>query len=374
MDKHEEFISDIYDCAANPELWPETLMAIRDHFGAAYVQVGISDIAGLLSGGMPNTVYKNSPWDQHWLQEVGRHFQSMPGYNSLFYREIDQPWVQMQECTEDELRKSVFYQKWVAPQKLRDCITVPLVRRQMTAGFLSIASREGRALFNDKEAAFAAALSPHFRRAVAISDVVDRNRLELALHRSVLDQMSVPVIVVAAGRRIVIANAAAETMLSEGHLVKSVSGALAAARGDEGLGDAIDRAGKGDLVIGLKGIGVPLVSTTGERAAAYVLPIAGKDLRSEMGKGFATVFLARRGEHLPTAIEVLRSMFDLSQMEARVAAMIANGTAPTDIAAALGSSVNTIRTHLKRAFEKTNTPTQSALTALINGLMPPVVE
>ena len=39
---------------------------------------------------------------------------------------------------------------------------------------------------------------------------------------------------------------------------------------------------------------------------------------------------------------------------------------------AIGISVNTVRSHLQHAYAKTGASDQTALSALVNGLMPPV--
>jgi DNA-binding CsgD family transcriptional regulator len=119
---------------------------------------------------------------------------------------------------------------------------------------------------------------------------------------------------------------------------------------------------------------VPLVGANGERSAAYVLPIAGKDIRGDLGKGHCAVFISQRGEQQPMAIEILRTVFDLSPTEARVATLIAKGEGPVMIAESLGITVNTVRSHLARAFSKTGAGDQTALGALVNKLMPPIAE
>ena len=94
--------------------------------------------------------------------------------------------------------------------------------------------------------------------------------------------------------------------------------------------------------------------------------------RGAMGSGHCAVFVAQRGEHQPMAIEILRTMFDLTISEARIATLIAKGDGPQAIAESLGISVNTVRSHLQHAYAKTGSPDQTALSALVNGLMPPV--
>jgi DNA-binding CsgD family transcriptional regulator len=164
-------------------------------------------------------------------------------------------------------------------------------------------------------------------------------------------------------------------MLSNGGVFSLSHGSLQAKRVaglPSALDDAIDRALKGDVAIGISGIGVPLIDDSGERLAAYVLPIAGKDVRGAIGQGHCAVFIARRGEQQPMAIEILRTMFDLTAAEARIATLIAKGDGPQAIAESLGITVNTVRSHLQHAYAKTGTPDQTGLGGLVNGLMPPV--
>jgi DNA-binding CsgD family transcriptional regulator len=70
----------------------------------------------------------------------------------------------------------------------------------------------------------------------------------------------------------------------------------------------------------------------------------------------------------------LRTLFDLTVMEARVALLLAQGQGPLAIAEGLKISVNTVRSHLKHAYAKTNTPDQTSLGALVHAVLPPVKE
>jgi DNA-binding CsgD family transcriptional regulator len=62
---------------------------------------------------------------------------------------------------------------------------------------------------------------------------------------------------------------------------------------------------------------------------------------------------------------VLSRMYDLTPAEAKVAVHIAKGRSPAEAADRLGISQDTVRTHLKRIFNKTGTNRQSELITLI---------
>jgi DNA-binding CsgD family transcriptional regulator len=372
----ELLVSAIYDCAANPELWPDALALIRDSVGGAYALVGFIDMTETSLGQPPFVKRHNSAWDEEWLVKLERAMLTIPGGGGLQNTEVDETWTQLNVTPEAEFRTSEFYRSLIEPKNLRDTINTPYVRRPTMLGMLSIPSYKSRPPYGEAEAKFAQNLTPHVRRAMMINDIVDKGNMATMLYRQALDRLSIAVFVVGLGRRLIFTNASGDSLLREDNLLGLNNRTLQAkAHGnvESALNDAIDRALKGDIAIGIAGIGVPLIGADGARAAAYVLPIAGKDLRGDMGPGHCTVFVARRGEQQPMLIEVLRTLYDLTVSEARVAALIAKGDGPQTIASSLGVSINTVRSHLQHAYAKTGTADQTALGSLVNGLMPPVI-
>jgi DNA-binding CsgD family transcriptional regulator len=374
---YDRLVGSIYDCAANPELWPLTLAEIRDYLSAEYCLLGFVDLTPTALGMLPLTQRRNSVWNETALLHLENMISEIPRGGLLFESGTDVAWTQMQQTTEEEFQATPFFQKWAKVYGLRDTVSIAFFQRPGISGALSAPRGFGQDLYGTDEAQFFERISPHIRRAVQINDMTDKGKLALALYRQVLDQLSVAVFVVGLGHRILFTNAAGDALLSDGNHVRSVAGALSAQRiigAPSALDDAIDRAAKGDTAIGISGIGVPLVGSDGTRSAAYVLPIAGKDIRGDIGKGHCAVFISTRGEQQPIVVEILRTVFDLTPAEARVSALIAQGDGPAAIAEGLRLSINTVRSHLARAFSKTSTSDQTALGALVNRLLPPIVE
>ena len=150
------------------------------------------------------------------------------------------------------------------------------------------------------------------------------------------------------------------------------------ARRTEGMADylqtAIARAAQGAGSLGISGIGVPLVGREGDRVSAYVLPLDGNDLRGEMSRGHAAIFIAQRQEQQPMAVEILRTIFGLTPSEAKVAYAMALGEAPGAVAAAQGTTVNAVRFHLKNAYAKVGVNDKTALAARVMSLIPPIAD
>jgi DNA-binding CsgD family transcriptional regulator len=374
---NDKLVSSIYDCAANPELWPDVLASIRDAVGGAYALVGFIDMTDASNNQQPFVKRHNSAWDEDWLLRLERAVMSIPGGGGLQNAGVDESWTQLSQTPEAEFQKSDFYRDLIEPMNLRDTVNTTYLRRPTMTGMLSIPCYTSRLPYSVEEAQFTQTLTPHIRRAMMINDMVDKGKMATTLYRQVLDRLSVAVFVVGPGRRLIFTNASGDDMLREDNLLVLNNRNLQAKRtvgAETAFDDALDRALKGDSAVGLTGIGVPLASVTGERAAAYVLPIAGNDIRGAMGPGHCAVFVSRRGEQQPMAIEILRTLFDLTATEARVATLLAAGDKPQVIATALDVSINTVRSHLKHTYAKTDAADQTALSALVHSLLPPLKE
>jgi DNA-binding CsgD family transcriptional regulator len=64
-------------------------------------------------------------------------------------------------------------------------------------------------------------------------------------------------------------------------------------------------------------------------------------------------------------IDLLRDAYGLTVGEARTAALVGSGLSNPAVAAALGISVNTVRTQLARCFDKTGVHSQVALARIV---------
>jgi DNA-binding CsgD family transcriptional regulator len=192
------------------------------------------------------------------------------------------------------------------------------------------------------------------------------------LFKGLLDSLSISIFLIETGNRLIFTNAAGDAMLSDGTYVHSVCGVSSEYRTISlplALADAVDRVTRG---ICTSGIGVSLASENGKQSAAYVLPISGKKLRGTQVLVYCAILVTQRSEQQPMVIDILRMMFDLTNSEARIASLIAKGHGPHTIAKTLGITINTVRSHLQHAFSKTNSSDQTALGALVNGLIAPV--
>jgi hypothetical protein len=70
MVNYEKLVGSIYDCAANPELWPDALGQVRDSVGGAYALAGFIDMTEVAQGRPPYVKRVHSGWDEDWLRKL----------------------------------------------------------------------------------------------------------------------------------------------------------------------------------------------------------------------------------------------------------------------------------------------------------------
>jgi len=112
------------------------------------------------------------------------------------------------------------------------------------------------------------------------------------------------------------------------------------------------------------------VRNTDTAMIAHVVPIRGsaRDIFSRCSAMFMLTPVTR--PEAPS-VELIRSLFDLTPAEARIARGLASGQTVKDLAADSGTSANTVRTHVNAVLTKTGYSRQSDVVALLNGLRPP---
>jgi DNA-binding CsgD family transcriptional regulator len=112
------------------------------------------------------------------------------------------------------------------------------------------------------------------------------------------------------------------------------------------------------------------VRGAGSAMIAHVVPIRGS-ARDILFRCAAMLILTPVTRPEAPPIDLIRSLFDLTPAEARVARGLAAGQTVKGIAAESGTSTNTVRTHVKVVLTKVGYSRQADVVALLNGLRPP---
>jgi DNA-binding CsgD family transcriptional regulator/PAS domain-containing protein len=369
-------IGQIYDCAVDPELWIPTLTAIRDRMDLAYVHLLIMNQHYSQLGDHPGEIVFQTSWSQEWMESLKLWYSRMPVIPVWMKADIDEPMSQLQVDDEEEVKKTPFYLHWAKPQNLRDYCQTALLRRADLGGGIGAASYNDRHSFDERDRTTLRLLAPHLRRAMLIGGMLDEGKYALQLYRSLMDKISSGILILSGEGRLVFANAAADRLLTRGACLTARQGRVSPTSLPQALGftEALARACSGeDSDLGLRGNGIPLPGADGSSAVCYVLPLGNSERRRELGPGLTAVFISTGAQGMPPAVEVLSALTGMTTRESHIALMIAGGSAPNEAAQELGISINTVRSHIARVFEKTGVSSQLGLARHISGLSLPLM-
>jgi DNA-binding CsgD family transcriptional regulator len=276
-----------------------------------------------------------------------------------------------------EYVESRFYTEWVKPQGFVDSWQASLDKSASTSVHLLFWRNSKNASESDATRDRMRFIVPHLRRAVLISNLVDNGKAEAALFGDTLDGIAAGLFLVDANGRILHANASGQALLTRGMVLRAYGGKLAShdASTEQELYSVLDAVGGGQLAPGTHTVAVPLTTRHGERYVAHVLPLT-SGMRRRAAAGYAAaaaVFVQKALLDVPPPQEAIAKLYKLTPMELRVLFAIVQVGGVPEVAAMMGSSGSTIRTHLRRLFSKTGTDRQAELVKLVAGYINPLL-
>ena len=364
----------IYGAVADPDRWPDVLTRVADHLGAVggmLVHVPragsgpVIDIYGRLSeehGAIFRQHYTWNPWS---LAMTSVPFGKAVAVNSLL-----EP---------GSLVKTGFYADVLRPQGHVDILNMKhraLSQGGAVGGFGFCLSARG-AEQADKSVRRLQRLVPHLGRALDgalhLGPLADGTR---QLGR-VLQLMPNPALLLDGRARVILANSAAETLLGTGDGLSTARDGglqLVAARPAETaalsrtLGQALAVAAGAD-----DALGAPLRLTRPSGAPPLLvlpvpLPPPAFEFWSLLEPARALVLIVDPAAQRRGKTSAIEAAFKLTPAEARVAVLVSGGLSGPQVADALGLSLSTVKTHLRRCFEKTGMHSKVELALLLGSL------
>src|SRR5579871_894999 len=208
------------------------------------------------------------------------------------------------------------------------------------------------------------AVHSHLARASLVSARMQLERARAASQALAL--LGIPALVFADNGKVLAANELIEAL--SGFILWRANDriTLRDARADALLRDAIATADQDDT----PSVRSFPVRIAGSAMIAHVVPIRGS-ARDILFRCAAMLMLTPVTRPEAPSVELIRSLFDLTPAEARVARGLAAGQTVNVMAADSGTSTNTVRTHVNAVLTKTGFSRQSDVVALLNGLRPP---
>ncbi len=268
-----------------------------------------------------------------------------------------------------DLIKTDFYRGLLEPQGLLHCIAGVAVRRGPLIHYLSVHRGQDQARFGEREKSTLGTVLAHVSLALG-----NRWRLREAsdlmkVMMGVVDRYPQPCLLIDADSRVVHCNrcAAAPAVPSVGLCIEGGSLAAAVPIDRPALRQAIrDVAASAARDAADTTRAVTLSVPGGKHPAVVSILAAGRVFEAETGDLAELILVTAKNPGLDHDLNAcsLVKQFGLSPAQARVGVMIVTGHSLADTARKLHVSDNTVRSHLKQIFQKTNTHGQMELVRL----------
>lgn len=378
-DKFSNLTGAIYDCAVSPERWDITLEALRKALGSAGCALYIFDVANG-SQRFQKSVGISEAWSEKFDKNASQYVADsmrmlLSSSQKLIDRLFSEPYIISKEQQKKAYSETRYYNDWIKPQGFTDFIQLTLLHENQMFGSILFGRNEADGSFDDCEIALIRSLAPHLRRAIAIGDMMERKSIKARTCETILDHLSMGVIVVSENGTILQTNRSAQRIFQEADTLCSVnnrigSSNLAAARL---LLNAIALAAKGSSQ-SMTSIGINASGPKGGVAIANVLPLENAEGTAKGVPGAKAVIFVTCAQNLSEPrMDLFATLFDFTAAETRVVELLIRGNTSVEAARALGITETTVRTHLTRIFSKTGVSRQTELIALIHKMAPQLV-
>jgi len=353
----------LYAAVAAPEQWPAALAGVTDLLGGSHATLNVHGTEP-----MGSAFIANARLDQRDLARVlspDAMRELHPLLDAMPLGIANRSTV----ISDADFERSALYNEVFRP--LNGFRSLHFRQNGAGGAFLLSVCRPQRADdFDARDRAALQLLVPHLRTAVAL-----QSRLQNAEHRSaglarVLERLDGGVIVTDAGARPLMLNARAERIIADADGLALDAAGLAAATptATQQLHEAIAAMARDAAVEGRRirldrpSQRLPLLLS--------VLPI-GRLGAVVPGAGAPRVAIFITEPDAPPPIDRLAvaEAFRLTRRESEIAVLLADGLDTATIASRLGTSLATVRDHLKHVFEKTGVRSQVALVALLRGFV-----
>lgn len=361
---------EIYDAALDPSQWVDVLGSISGFIGGPASALSSHDVAK--HEARFHFIWGDDPDYSRSYAETYVHLNPwLPHLLALKPGEII---VASQMLPHDEMYETRFFREWVAPQGYGDNVGAMVEREGTVITTLNTSIGSAESPASPEAVRRMELIVPHVRRAVSIGNAIEMKGIEADTLGDAVDAIGTAVYLLRACGGLVRANASGQELMESGTLFRPMPDRLVPELGgrDHDLIRAVDHAANGAIFpIGA----VPLIDRDGTRFVAHVLPLtSGKRARAGRVTGATVaVFIHRAVMDCAFPIEAVSQHYELSKTEVRVLTAMLEYGPPGDVAPALGISESSVRTHLRKLFEKTGTTRQADLVKLVAGYASPVV-
>lgn len=374
-ERFSDLVGLIYDAAIDARCWPVAMEAIRTELN---FHNSTLNLQRLPSGEVLINVTSNIPSNYVAMIDASGSevLDTWGGPERLMSLPMDQPAVltHVNPSFDVSTSEDPYYITFAKPQGVVDVLSIGLARSPQALGTISFGRHERAGPIGEREIRISALLIPHLQRAATINRMLDAAARTNASFAATLDQLSTPVLLVAADLRIVHANPAAWALVESDGGLRSVNQVLAATSSavNNALMVAVRQAAQDQSLLARRGLGIPLRGRDGVAAALHVLPLRATPAPTDV-QAVAAVFVAAADTPFVAPSDIVVALFDLTPAEARVFAHIAQGETLAATAELLRVKRSTCKTHLLRIYDKMGVSRQADLIHIATALTAPIV-
>jgi DNA-binding CsgD family transcriptional regulator len=372
-------IDGFHEAALDPQQWQSALSRLGQAVGGSGVVVLTAYDAAGGAHLLESVGYDRGYWErvqaEHSTPETNRYIRMI---NAAKPGEVLQPRTAMSLA--DWLDDPI-YRKFLRPDGLGDGLACPLFHRQ--GGFAAIATFRGRHYDLDHVSLLQAA-APHIRHALNVHLRLQGQADGGSAGGGPLANLRAGIILSDAQARVIYVNPAAQRILDKSDglsvgragslistlrdqtiqlrtLVKSAAETALRSSRTVGISRNVSPGGGAMRLVRPSGMGALEMLVSPLRA---VVPMSGSSV-----EGRASVMISLVDPEAGIAVDAaaLRQMYGLTAAEARLALQLLDGKDLTAAALAMEVSIHTVKTLLKRAFERTGTHRQTEFVAKILG-------
>jgi len=265
---------------------------------------------------------------------------------------------------EAELHASRMYREFLSRPATDMEFTLGFMEELEPAATLGLSINRGRAgrAFTQQDCDDLGRMLPHFRNAAHVMRQLEAARSASTAMAETLDRISVPIALVDRVGHVAVANRAARELAARG-AISLRHGQLWADRAEESrrlraaIAEVIDAPEAAPRALALLPLRAPPL-------AVHIAPVPG--VAGDSATRALVHFVDPAARH-ETASQVLRRLYGLTHAEAGLLAGILDGLRVAEIAAARGTSGETVRTQLKAIYRKTGAVDQADLVRIVAG-------
>lgn len=262
-------------------------------------------------------------------------------------------------CPEDRLIHTEYYNDWLRPLDMRHGLSCRLAVGDDTTLRFGV-GRAGRyGIYDSEEQRVLNSLAPHMGRAIEITRRLELLDAQARAGVSLLDQLTVGALLVQPCGLIVFSNPAADVLLRAADGITVRQGRL---RATDPHHEARLAAAVSAAALGRGAATLPITRWRADAPLSLTVSPLGERERVGVGIGpLALVLLSAPESRARISEAAARAAFDLTPAEARLAVALCAGLTLGDHADATGTSINTVKFHLKSLFSKTGETRQPDL-------------